>query len=178
MAETSERLYSRLVPLSATPTRRELRRTRARRTVPAMPADPFIGELETISPQRRRLAQGFFRRSVLASYDGICCITGNNVPALLSASHIAPWAMYPTHAADPSNGLCLEWTMDRAFDRGFISLDEDHRIIISKSLREYLPNDAVRQRIIVYEGAEITLPQKFHPSVMCLEIHRRDVFLG
>ncbi len=177
-AEASGRLYSRMVPPSAIPTRKEQRQVRARRSVPAIPARPFVGDLETTVPQRRRLAQAFFRRSVLASYEGICCITGNNVPALLSASHIAPWATHPTHAADPCNGLCLEWTIDRAFDRGFITIDEKNRVVVGKCLREYLPNEAVQRRIIAYEGNTITLPQKFHPSATCMEIHRQDVFLG
>ncbi len=42
---------------------------------------------------KARVNQAFFRRTILASYDNKCCITGMSVPELLIASHIIPWAV-------------------------------------------------------------------------------------
>lgn len=39
---------------------------------------------------KQRINQDFFRSSVLASYEGSCCITGLATEALLIASHIKP----------------------------------------------------------------------------------------
>lgn len=41
---------------------------------------------------KQRIGQDFFRKTVLASCDFRCCITGISIKPLLIASHIKPWA--------------------------------------------------------------------------------------
>mgnify|MGYP002777016415 CR=1 FL=1 len=72
---------------------------------------------------RQRVGQHLFRGAVLAAYDGRCCLTGLAVPDLLTASHIVPWAADPANRLNPANGLCLNALHDRAFDRGWLTID-------------------------------------------------------
>jgi len=67
---------------------------------------------------RTRVNQHFFRTAVLSAYDFKCCVTGLDVPELLIASHIIPWAKDAKQRMNPRNGLCLNALHDRAFDRG------------------------------------------------------------
>ena len=54
-----------------------------------------IGPTETQATVKARRGQQFFRQAVLNAYDVRCCISGINVPRLLVASHIKPWANSP-----------------------------------------------------------------------------------
>jgi hypothetical protein len=42
-----------------------------------------------------------------------------------------PWRMNSSARTNPRNGICLNALHDRAFDRGFISFDEDLKLIYS-----------------------------------------------
>jgi putative restriction endonuclease len=137
-----------------------------------------IGSTETNVYTKNRLHQSFFRRTVLGSYGKRCCITGNPVPQLLRASHIIPWAKSETHRLDPSNGLCLAATHDAAFDQGFITLDEDYRLVVSRALKEFLPHDEIHHSFVKFEGNPISLPEKNTPSLVSLDWHRKNIFVA
>lgn len=136
------------------------------------------GPTETTVSTKARLGQRFFRQSVLASYNSRCCITGNPVPELLVASHILPWGSHPAHRLNPRNGLCLAQTQDAAFDRGFITFDDDYRLVIGSRLKEYLPSEALERNFLVYEGKPMQMPEKFMPAAEFLRRHREEVFQG
>ena len=140
----------------------------------AAPTGPDEGERTA----RVRYSQSFFRRSVLAAYGVQCCITGNPVPQLLVASHILPWKCFPEHRANPQNGLCLSRIHDAAFDQGLITLDEDYRLVLSRYLKDFLPNDVIAREFSAYEGGHIRLPDKFPPQVDFLTLHHAEVFVG
>lgn len=125
-----------------------------------------------------RYAQSFFRRAVLASYGVQCCITGNPIPELLVASHILPWSQFPMERINPRNGLCFSRTHDAAFDQGLITLDGQYRLVLSKRLRDYIPNPAIERDFLSFEGKPIALPEKFPPDPSFLDSHRRNIFLG
>jgi putative restriction endonuclease len=145
----------------------------ARETV--LPRTP-VGPTEESKWVRVRRVQGFFRTAVLISYGGRCALTGCTVPAMLSASHIIPWAASPERRADPRNGLCLNALHDRAFDRGLISFSQDHRVIVSPQLRrEEVGNLA--PVLIELAGAPLVLPQRFEPDRTALEYHRTHIFV-
>jgi len=135
-------------------------------------------ENEVVRQVRVRLTQRFFRDSVLASFNEKCCITGNPIPALLEAAHILPWSASPETRVNPRNGLCLSRVHHTAFDLGLITLDEAYRVVISRDLRNYLPNEALEVGFVAYECRAIRLPEKFLPEPAYLEEHRRSVFKG
>ena len=84
----------------------------------------------------RRVGQDIFRRGLLEYWDGRCAITGLDVPDLLRASHIKPWADCDTDAErlDVYNGLLLAPHLDAAFDSGFVTIAEDGTVAISDAL--------------------------------------------
>lgn len=47
---------------------------------------------DKISLTKQRKGQDYFRRMILANYGGRCALTGIDIPQLLLASHIIPWA--------------------------------------------------------------------------------------
>ncbi len=122
-----------------------------------------------------RVNQGFFRSMVLAAYDGRCCVTGLAIPELLHASHIVPWSVDEKNRTNPRNGLCLNALHDKAFDRGYISVDDDYRVMVSPAARLGGRNPE-HELLIGYDGARIAMPHHFQPDRSLLAYHREAVF--
>lgn len=121
---------------------------------------------------KTRLNQGFFRKMILCEYRNQCAITGLNIPEVLRASHIIPWAEDEENRLNPCNGLCLSATYDAAFDRHLISFDDDYRMVLSSELKEYYTNQAFQDYFKSKEGEKIVLPKKFHPDKKLMQKHR------
>ena len=147
---------------------------------PALPSSadqsPPAGETSVEALVRVRRGQDFFRRAVLASYGGRCCISGLAEPGLLLASHIMPWAKDPENRLNPSNGLCLSALHDRAFDIGFIAVGTDYRVRVSPMMRDPGENDLARVWLLDLEGTQILLPERFLPDRAFLAWHLENVF--
>jgi putative restriction endonuclease len=122
-----------------------------------------------------RVNQGFFRSVILAAYESRCCITGLAIPDLLCASHIVPWSTDVANRTNPRNGLCLNAIHDRAFDRGFISIDGDYRVVISPVVKR-AKDDAANDLLNRYEGIRIKLPHTFRPNADFLAYHKSMIF--
>lgn len=93
-----------------------------------------------------RVGQGEFCTGVLKRAGGLCEVTGVDNRAMLIASHIHPWAADDAtnkDRLDPNNGLSLTPNLDKLFDRGFISFDDEGRLLVKtedeKLLRQLLP---------------------------------------
>lgn len=125
-----------------------------------------------------RMGQGFFRNAVLAAYELRCCVTGIGAPELLRASHIIPWAVSTAHRLNPSNGVCFNALHDAAFDVGLIGLDEDLRVMVSRSTRDRMPQEAYADYFSRYEGKRIRTAERFAPDAECLRYHRESVFMA
>lgn len=84
----------------------------------------------------QRVGQNLFRDGLLDLWEGRCAVTGLAIPALLRASHIKPWADCETDAErlDVYNGFLLAPHLDAAFDRGFITVQDDGAILVSDAL--------------------------------------------
>ena len=127
---------------------------------------------------RVRVNQKFFRMMVFASYRNRCCITGLNVPELLNASHIVPWALDKENRLNPRNGLVLNTLHDRAFDKGLITIGTDYRVKTSSRITKLLKNEAVKYLLLKYDGVAIRRPDRFLPDPKFISYHNREVFLG
>jgi hypothetical protein len=136
--------------------------------------EDFTGETRQVITEQR-IKQHFFRRAVLSSYRGRCCMSGLSEPRLLLASHIVPWSKDKANRLNPSNGLCLSALHDRAFDRGLITLADDFTVIVSKQLLKN-DNELVRFAIAGLHGRMIELPERFFPSKEFIARHRTEVF--
>lgn len=134
--------------------------------------DDYTGETRRVLTEQR-IKQNFFRRAVLASYRGRCCMSGLSEPRLLIASHIVPWSKDKTNRLNPSNGLCLSALHDKAFDQGLISLTDDFKVIVSGSLKRR--DDVFTKEVFIpLEGRQICLPERFLPSVEFVSRHRSE----
>ena len=113
-----------------------------------------------------RLGQGDYRKDLLYIW-GKCSVTSCATKELLIASHIKPWRVSDNQERlDPFNGLLLIATVDKAFDSGLISFNDDGSILISP-----LFND--------HELAGISLDMKIEPregNLPYLAHHRKNVF--
>jgi putative restriction endonuclease len=127
---------------------------------------------------RIRIGQNIFRDSVLRAYDFRCCISGLAVKELLNASHIIPWSVNPMERLNPRNGLCLNATLDRAFDRGLITVMTDGRVRVSADLTTVPESPALRASILRYDGEKITPSARFAPEVRFLSYHNSERFRG
>ncbi|MBV2184662.1 MAG: HNH endonuclease, partial [Rhizobium sp.] len=88
---------------------------------------------ETETSRAARLKQSKFRSDLLKRHNGRCVLTQIDMPDLLRASHIKPWAKSShKERVDPDNGLLLAVHLDGLFDKGLISFDENGKILISE----------------------------------------------
>lgn len=81
-----------------------------------------------------RVGQGKFRDELIELWK-CCAISKFDDSRFLIASHIKPWKKSTNQEKiDKYNGLLLLPTYDKLFDLGFISFDDNGKILISKSL--------------------------------------------
>ena len=123
-----------------------------------------------------RVNQSFFRNTVLASYENKCCITGISIPDFLIASHIIPWSKDEKNRLNPENGLCLNSIHDKAFDKGFITIDFDYKVKVSKYFNDFKKEQNVKTFFLDFENKEIFLPKRFLPNKDFLEYHHNNIF--
>ena len=138
--------------------------------------EPYQGASTTQALVNQRVGQDFFRRAVLANYEEVCCITGIADPRLLTASHIKPWGKDTENRHNPANGLLLSATLDRAFDRGLITVDHNRRIWVSRHLRESQSRET-RDYFQQFEQASLRPAIRFDPDPAFLDWHNSHCFI-
>jgi len=122
-----------------------------------------------------RLGQGIFRVKVLDAYGRACAVTSEHSLPVLEAAHIRPYARGGQHAIP--NGLSLRSDIHRLFDRGYVTIDEQHRFVVGRRLKEDFENGRSYYGL---HGRALTLPADhgMRPSDAALAWHRESVFLG
>lgn len=109
----------------------------ARAEVEADPAEEGVAETVKLALTAARIGQGQFRAALLKAWEGCCAITGCNLPSVLVASHVKPWAQSTnTERLDPFNGLLLSASVDRLFDRGLVSFGDDGKLLRKPSVTD------------------------------------------
>lgn len=124
-----------------------------------------------------RKKQYIFRRMVLSSYTGVCCISGLSEPRLLAASHIVPWKDNTENRLNPKNGLCLSVLHDKAYDRGLLTVLPDFTIAVSPEITKLRNDKFIQETLVSCHGTKIMMPEKFHPDPVLLAWHSQNVFL-
>ena len=141
------------------------------------PDQPQQLGLERVERVRTRVNQDYFRSVLLSNYGGICCLTGIDIPALLTSSHIKPWAaVTPSERLMSSNGLLLNAPHDCAFDCGLSELDDHYRVVVSHCVPHTPTND---QWLYDFDGRRIALPgsdESTWPSLDFIHYHNDCVF--
>lgn len=115
-----------------------------------------------------RVNQGLFRERMLKVY-GHCCLCNVSEPQLLIASHIKPWAVAEaSEKLDVNNGFLMCPNHDKLFDQGWVTFNDEGRIIISSRLKE-----VDRVFLNVDTNMKISIRED---SKKYLEYHREKVF--
>jgi putative restriction endonuclease len=121
---------------------------------------------------------GAFRKLVISSYNHTCAFCGLQVldakaQNIVDGSHIKPFSQFYDDRID--NGLSLCKNHHWAFDRGWFTIDDDYRIIVSDRIREVSPNAKPMREFI---GDRINLPvqQQYYPRLDALRWHRENMF--
>lgn len=121
-----------------------------------------------------RLGQGAFRVTVADAYSRKCAITGENTLFVLEAAHIKPYAA--SHSHEISNGLFLRSDFHTLFDKGYISITPDYKIMVSDSIKDQFNNGKL---YYAHHGEKLlSLPNRedWLPSKEYLEWHNAEVF--
>jgi len=133
--------------------------------------NPSISDTTREMLIKARLGQGRFKKNVF-ELEKRCRVTQVSNTEFLIASHIKPWrASTNEERLDGANGLMLTPSVDRLFDRGYISFQDDGSLIVSP-----------RADRIALEGMGI-VESKVHPVPFTeaqkkyLEFHRKEVFV-
>ena len=132
--------------------------------------DTKIREVKT------RINQNVFRHIVMANYSGKCAISGIDLPELLFASHIVPWAKNEQERLNPENGICLSALYDKAFDKGLIGVNEQYQILLSEKIKKRKNKDFYGQYFASLENKSLILPQKYLPRKEFIQYHLDMVF--
>lgn len=123
---------------------------------------------------RARLGQGAFRVLVTEAYERRCAVTGERTLPVLEAAHIKPYAKSGPHLI--SNGLLLRSDLHILFDDGYLTVTEDLKVEVSRSIKEKFENGREYYR---YHGKPlITVPDDSYlrPSAEFLRWHNTEVF--
>jgi len=136
------------------------------------------GPTEREGTARVRLLQSFFRRTVLTDYEWQCAMCDVDVPALLNAAHIIPWARAEGRRADPHNGLALCALHDRAFDRGIVTASNEYRIVVVGSRLGGSSSRTIEATIRAMDGRPMRLARRFQADRAALADHRAWAMSG
>lgn len=130
---------------------------------------------DTKSQRIIRSKQKAFADRVKLNYKYSCCVCSLKTKEFLVGSHIIPWAARTDIRLDPSNGLCLCVLHDKAFDRGYIAIDIDYRIQVSKRVEKDVE---LSKQLEPYKGKRIDLPSKHKPDLEYLKYHWQKIFIA
>ncbi len=125
---------------------------------------------------KTRVNQCVFRDIIMMNYSSKCAITNIDIPDLLFASHILPWSKNEKERLNPENGICLSALYDRAFDRGYISFNDDYKVLLSSTLKENSSKQYYAQYFAPIENQKLIDTVKYNPSKHFLEYHRDTIF--
>ncbi len=124
----------------------------------------------TATVKTRGSAQKAFADRVKSNYCFQCAITGIETKDFLVAAHIVPWSKDQSIRLDPSNGICLSLLVDRAFEKGYLLIEDDHTIRID---RDRVGDDhALRTGLEPYEGRKLIAPKSGGPKLEYLRRRR------
>ncbi len=137
-----------------------------------LPAGPRYGEPQLVRP---RLGQGAFRVAVTDAYKRQCAVSGGRVLPALDAAHIRSYSDGGEH--EVSNGLLLRRDIHSVFDAGYVTFDDDLRMVVSDRVRTDFNNGNEYRRL---HGQQLVVPDAMNarPDLEQLRWHQQNKFLG
>ncbi|GIQ61625.1 hypothetical protein PACILC2_01930 [Paenibacillus cisolokensis] len=97
--------------------------------------DSRYGKKQMIKP---RIGQGTFKVLITDAYRRRCAITGEKTLPVLEAAHIKPYSLDGPH--EINNGLLLRRDFHTLFDRGYITIDKNFTVEVSRRIKEDFGN--------------------------------------
>lgn len=133
---------------------------------------PDISDTERKAIITARRGQGQFRRNV-AKIEKRCRVTRVDRLVHLVASHSKPWRDCSSNEErlDGHNGLLLTPTIDHLFDRGFISFENDGKLLVSPVVHRKSV-----ERMGILDGTT-NVGGFSNEQAKYLEFHREQIFL-
>ena len=122
-----------------------------------------------------RLGQGSFRVMVTDAYQRRCAITTERTLPALDAAHIKSFS--EKGPLSVNNGILLRRDLHALFDKGYVTIAPDYRIVISKKIKEEFENG---REYYKFNGEMMRVPQNMidRPSPEFLEWHNSNIFRG
>ncbi|BAB76614.1 HNH endonuclease [Anabaena sp. FACHB-709] len=124
------------------------------------------------------IRNAFFRKTIVRVYDYKCAFCGLRVTKainqnIVDGAHIKPFAQF--YDSRIHNGIALCKNHHWAFDRGWFTVDEQYKIIVSKELQEISPHSKPMKD---FHGERLLLPnqEQYLPELESLQWHRQNVF--
>ncbi|MDI9364388.1 MAG: HNH endonuclease [Flavobacterium sp.] len=131
-----------------------------------------IGDTSKSIQTKIRIGQEKFRKNLLKHLK-VCPITGIDETRILLASHIKPWSVSTNEERlDIYNGFIFSPTIDKLFDKGLITFENNKELIISPTLSE----GNIASIGIVAGKKYLKLPIENRMSY--LEFHRENIFIS
>jgi len=131
------------------------------------------GSAQTVFP---RIGQGTFKVMVTEAYHRRCAITGEKTLPVLEAAHIKPYAQNGPHMIN--NGLLLRKDVHALFDRGYMTINEELQIEVSKRIKEDYGNGREYYALHGKRLAEVPEQLNERPSSQFLLWHNENVYLA
>jgi len=130
----------------------------------------YLSETERESLIQSRIGQGPFRSDLERYWRQRCAVTGCKFSRVLTASHIKPWRTADnTERLDVYNGLLLVPNLDKTFDKGYISFDDEGKILISDLL-----SDSDKNKLGIHSEMKLRKIETNH--LKYLGYHRQHIF--
>lgn len=145
------------------------------------PSEEYRQEIKKLLEQKNEeeifLRGSLFKREIPKIYNNTCCISGMKIDAtinvsMIDACHIVPFSV--SYDDTVKNGIALCPNLHRAFDRGLIAIDEDYKVVVSNTFKEYETSYSIG----AFKGKEIQLPtlKSYYPLRENFEWHRKNVY--
>jgi HNH endonuclease len=123
-----------------------------------------------VMAKTRGSAQKAFADKVKSNYGFRCAIAGIGTREFLVAAHIVPWSQDQTIRLDPANGICLSLIVDRAFERGFVLIEDDLTVRLD---RDRIGGDpALLSQLEQFDGRKLSVPEYGAPKAEYLQRRR------
>jgi hypothetical protein len=130
----------------------------------------LLSKEEKLQTVKARVGQGKYRKQLLEQCP-FCPITLVSDDRLLIASHIKPWAASEqAEKIDPKNGFMFTPTIDYLFDSGFITFEDNKKMVVSPWLSKPTISRLNIKPLKIIDQLPVAGREKY------LSYHRENIF--
>ena len=122
---------------------------------------------------KKRTKQNVFSNKVKSNYKNKCAICSISTKSFLVGSHIIPWSKRKDIRLDPSNGICLCSFHDKAFDKGYITINSELKVVVSDKFKG---DSVLLHELSKIKGSKIKEPTNNKPKEEFLLYHHDKIF--